>query len=235
MIAYPHFALPNLYLVNGYREIETSYGPAREYFNEDALEQCVRRILLRKPERLRGWDLRFLRNGLSISQVELGQTVDRDAQTVARWEKSSNPVPKFVDETIRVRFAAKFESGMGLAEVLSYVDGTAQKLPERILLSLTDTGWVFKFVTTVKCMSSSSRIDAQACIPSGHGFMAKIYVTEQNSGSVGILERDHKHGENSKFSILKVEQIITPNDGVKLSPEYKSSGTFYAQANSTVH
>ncbi len=53
MIKYPHFAFGNLFLTNGYVEIHAADGIEFQYEREDDLEQCIRRIVLRKPERLR--------------------------------------------------------------------------------------------------------------------------------------------------------------------------------------
>jgi DNA-binding transcriptional regulator YiaG len=143
MTPYEHFAFPNLYLTNGYTEIQTENGIERRYQHEDALEQCIRRIVLRKPRRLRGWDLRFLRRGLGLTQADFGSLVERDSQTVARWEKSPDEIPKFVDLIIRIRFVERFERNMSCTELLSYVDGTARTLPEKILLKLRGTEWVY--------------------------------------------------------------------------------------------
>ncbi|WP_139326294.1 hypothetical protein [Azonexus hydrophilus] len=141
MIRYIHFAYQNLYLVNGYREFSTSEGVEREYELPDQLEQCIRGLVLRKNEPLRGWDLRFLRRGLGFSQAELGLLLDRDAQTVARWEKKSDPVPKFADITIRTRFAARYEPNMTVSELIAYVDGCGKKLPDRVMLSFFGNEW----------------------------------------------------------------------------------------------
>jgi len=241
MISYPHFALTNLYLANGYREVETPYGPAREYTREAELEQCVRCVLLRKPERLRGWDLRFLRNGLSLSQTEFGQMVDRDAQTVARWEKSTDPVPKFVDQIIRTRFAAEFEPGMGIEELLSYVDCIARKLPEKIRLSLTDAGWTFDFEQKIKSLSLNARADARVRLPGGYGFVAKVYVAERYSDATGSVDPTvsaHQPGEGLVITNYKLEQLAThdrTNDVLVTSSKSTSIGTFYVPANSTAH
>lgn len=141
MIKYPHFAFDNLYLTNGYSETHIGDEVVYEYEREDEIEQCIRRLVLRKPEPLRGWDLRFLRRGLELSQADFGEMVDRDAQTVARWEKAAEIIPKFVDLTIRIRFAERFEPGIKLADVLDFIDGTAATKPKLIKLSLSASGW----------------------------------------------------------------------------------------------
>lgn len=153
MIPYKHFAIPNLFLKNGYVETQTEDGVEREYSQEDALEQCVRRLLLRNPKPLRGWDLRFLRNGLGMSQSEFGQMVDRDAQSIARWEKSPELIPKFVDVIIRMRFAEKFESTLKIKDVLNFSDGLAPALPDKVTLTYINDEWDFDVSTTAKCVS----------------------------------------------------------------------------------
>jgi DNA-binding transcriptional regulator YiaG len=150
MTRYPHFSFPNLYLLNGYREFSGPHGLEREYLREDDLEHCIRKLAIRKSERLKGWDLRFLRRGLELSQSDFGVMVDRDAQTVARWEKSGEAVPRAVDLCIRVLFAARFEPQMSTADILNCVDGTSFKLPETIYLRLTARGWTFEPEPTIK-------------------------------------------------------------------------------------
>src|SRR5882762_9708758 len=100
MIPFPHFAVPNLYLVNGYVEARTEFGLERSYSEPDKLELCVARVLLRKPQTLRGWDFRFLRRALELSQKDLGKLFKRDAQTIARWENTKRRVPTFADLVI---------------------------------------------------------------------------------------------------------------------------------------
>lgn len=164
MIEYPHFALPNLYLANGFKEFHTDIGVEREYEREDEIEQCVRQVLLRKPRRLRGWDLRFLRGGLGFSQADVGRLVDRDAQTVARWEKSARDVPAFVDLAVRLHFAKRFEPEMSVSELASYVDGTAIALPEKIVLTLTAAGWSFELARKV-IYTAKSEVWGEFAIP----------------------------------------------------------------------
>lgn len=156
MIIYPHFAISGLLLRNGYREIETADGSVREYVHENQLEHCVRRLLLRKPERLRGWDLRFLRRGLELSQAQFGQMIDRDAQTVARMEKSERKIPTFVDLTIRTRFSERFEPAITLREVLDYVDGRAAGLPKKIVLEHVEASWTCATLMKPRTISTIS-------------------------------------------------------------------------------
>ena len=174
MIPYRHFALPNLYLLNGYKETETSHGVAYEFAQEDALEQCVRRILLTNPVRLRGCDLRFLRRGLGLSQAAFAELIDRDAQTVARWEKNFDNVPAFADLAIRVRFAEKFEPNLSLRDLLDYVDGKAPKLSEKIFLTFVNNYWSFQLGPQLRYAPRKTYANVAIDLPPGHGALLTV-------------------------------------------------------------
>lgn len=141
MIHYPHFAFPNLYLENGYTNVETEYGSTRKYENEATLEQAIRCLVLKKPSSLNGWDLRFLRRGLELSQAELGVLLGKNAQTVARWEKSNCLLPPYVDLTIRAHFAQRFAPDMTVSNLVSILNGQASALPEKIVFRFDGMQW----------------------------------------------------------------------------------------------
>lgn len=208
MIPYKHFAIPNLFLVNGYEEIQTQDGIEREYYQEDELEQCVRCLLLRSPQPLRGWDLRFLRNGLGLSQAEFGQMVDRDAQTIARWEKSPDPVPKFADMIIRIRFAGRFEPRLGTRDVLSFTDGTARPLPMMITLTLDEKGWNFNLDSIIKLARTQTRRDIIADLPPGSGPILKFYE-KQGSMEASPPQSDQPHTV-STWHLLDISGVSPP-------------------------
>lgn len=152
MIPYPHFAFPNIFLENGYSNIETEYGPARQYENEEALEQAIRHLVLRKASALNGRDLKFLRRGLCLSQGEFGKFLGRDGQTVARWEKSNKPLPRYADIAIRVRFAERFDSGMTIDELCSLIEGKAEAHPAKIIFRLRSGEWVTAIKDSLLCV-----------------------------------------------------------------------------------
>jgi DNA-binding transcriptional regulator YiaG len=178
MLNYPHFSVPNLYLQSGYEVHRTPDGDVHTYSSEDRLEQCVRRVLLRKPARLRGWDLRFLRRGLELSQAQFGKMIERDAQTVARWEKSKRQVPKLADLAIRCRFAERFEPSMSVRELASYVDGKASKLPTFILLTFDGSDWSYSFRPLFTYLQREAITRADVILPRGPGATQIVYVSQ---------------------------------------------------------
>ncbi len=210
MIKYQHFALDNLFLANGYSEESTEDGIERQYEREDELEQCVRRLVLRKPGLLRGWDLRFLRRGLELSQAEFGKVIDRDAQTVARYEKSAEPVPKSVDVMIRVRFAERFEPEMKLRELLSFSDGTAPTLPTFIQLSLTDAGWIFDFGPRTILLPIKGESITIAALPPGHGQVQTVnqYYTGQAINALTEEKPTSPIGSQIKYLFQSTSRML---------------------------
>lgn len=183
MIRYPHFAFPNLYLLNGFREINSPDGVEREYESVDELEQLIRGLLIRKNDRLRGWDLRFLRRGLELSQAAFGELVDRDAQTIARWEKSSDVVPRFVDLAIRSRFVAKFLPELSVGKLIDYVDGGGEPLPDRIFLRLSYGQWMLAVSGTFDYVESVIDQESVVLIPSHSAYtnvrtLHRLFMTD---------------------------------------------------------
>jgi DNA-binding transcriptional regulator YiaG len=145
MRKYLHFAADNLYLSNGYEVLESADGEIANYIDEQGLEQCVRLIVAQRPKRLNGRELRFLRRGLGLTQDNFGYLIDRDAQTVARIEKSDQKVARYVDLTLRVEFFKRFRPSESVALISSLSDEKANFCQERIILSYSTEGWTYKF------------------------------------------------------------------------------------------
>lgn len=158
MIHYPHFAFKNIYLINGYTQEFTEHGFVYSYEDEDGLEQAIRCMLLKKVGVLTGWDLRFLRQGLQISQAQFGSFLDRDGQTVARWEKSNNIIPKFADLTIRSYFSKQFEPSITASELISHINGNDTLNQGKQFLSFDNNKWSIKSRLSIspKLYSNSS-------------------------------------------------------------------------------
>jgi DNA-binding transcriptional regulator YiaG len=210
MTRYPHFAFPNLFLLNGYKEIESHHGVLLEYEDEDGLEQSIRCLVIRKTARLRGRDLRFLRRGLKLSQMELGTQVDRDSQTIARWEKRNDEIPSTVDLAIRVRFAAQFEPHLSTKQILSYVDRQGSKLPANIYLRLTDRGWQFEHEPKVKFASSAVSGDAHAQFAASARALYRLYeqFERANTGLLTIEPQTMKRFGSIELQLPKTLEAL---------------------------
>lgn len=241
MLQYPHFAVPNLYLQNGYKVIQTPEGEARTYSAESRLEHCVRRVLLRKPTRLRGWDLRFLRRGMELSQVQLGKLLGRDAQTIARWEKSRRNIPTLSDLAVRCRFAEKFEPGMTVRELTSFVDRTAPKLPNLILLTFDGVDWSFSFRPLFSYLHKDLVARNTLVLPSGPGATQVVYITHATGSGVwqkSTGAHGHRTGGLTIWEQTALEPSIEePRSLIAATPmlEYKITGSANERSSETKH
>lgn len=186
MIKYTHFALANLYLLNGYTKFETPYGDAYEYADEDGLEQAIRRLLLLSPKRLDGKALRFLRRGLQLSQEALAKLLDRDAQTIARWEKSPDLITAPIDLNIRVRFAAAFDPRVSMKDLIDASDGNAPPLPDVIYLTYVNGRWMFLLKPTFHIENIKMQGHFSAFVPASSEHAYKIFESKSIFENHGV-------------------------------------------------
>lgn len=206
MIRYRHFAMPNLYLANGYSETHFEDGIEREYLNEDGLEHCVRRVLLRYPHRFNGHQLRFMRRGLGLTQASFGELIDRTEQAIARWEKSSSIVPRFVDLAVRSRFAAQFERDMTVAELLGYADGLPQEpLPEKITLTCLNGSWTFKDVSCLIGVASFTKESSTTGMVPSTEYMFRVLERTYHSSSTPDTKKPELSGQMERRQLMAVE------------------------------
>ena len=97
MYQYKDGGLKNIWLTNGYKAHKTPYGEAVAVDDVDGLTQEICLVLTKKPSKLTGAEFRYLRQGLMMSQLSLGQVLGVTNQTVhcgrkpARFQKW--PIP----------------------------------------------------------------------------------------------------------------------------------------------
>ncbi len=122
MFKYEGCGLPNVWLLDGYKIIETAYGRAVSIENIESLHKAIGLHLVGLPRRLTGSELRFLRKELNLSQKHLGNIVGRDPQSIAIWEKTDGKLPKSAigaENFVRVLFS---EHVIGNVNVKRFLD-----------------------------------------------------------------------------------------------------------------
>ena len=110
--------LPNVYLRNGVKiERDPDYG---ELITIDHLPDLIMAIafsLVRKPERLTGAEMRFLRKRMGATQSDLGAELWVSEQTVANYEKGKTDAGP-ADRALRFLFLAHVADDANIAEDL---------------------------------------------------------------------------------------------------------------------
>jgi DNA-binding transcriptional regulator YiaG len=86
MYHYKTIGLDNIFLKNGFDEIETDYGVAVSIHNLDGLHRVIGLEISLNKRELSGNEFRFLRKELGLSQVQIAKTLGISESTVRNWE-----------------------------------------------------------------------------------------------------------------------------------------------------
>jgi len=104
---YTECGLDYVYLSDGYTVYDSGYGPAVEVHNAAQLDREIALEIVRLQGPLTGQEVRFLRGLMDLTQQELGTLLGKDAQSVARWEKSKTAIPRIEDIALRQIYLEK--------------------------------------------------------------------------------------------------------------------------------
>jgi len=131
---YKTCGLDNVFLNNGYDEIDTSEGKAISIHNIDDLHEVIADYIIKLTRPLTGNEFRFLRIELDMSQKTIGQFMGKKDQSIAKWEKDELDVPKLADATIRQLYAESIGENSKLRsffDILNELDRNHQELQMR--------------------------------------------------------------------------------------------------------
>jgi DNA-binding transcriptional regulator YiaG len=132
--------LRNVWLVNGYRIVDTPYGPGVSYSDLEGLTRVICVALARKPGRLTGTEFRYLRFDLRLSQKSLSELLGNSEQSVANWEKRGR-VPLWADKHLRLLWLSANDGQQPLADVIARLNAVERLVNQRIVGEATRRGW----------------------------------------------------------------------------------------------
>jgi putative transcriptional regulator len=136
--------LDDVYLLNGYELVETSYGKGVQIESIEALHKVIATHLVMTPKSLSSKDFRFLRKQLNLTQKELADLMKVDVQTVARYEKAETSIPGPTDFLLRMLCAMELMPREKREEFLEEIKNilSAETYSENpIFLRETALGW----------------------------------------------------------------------------------------------
>lgn len=103
MYHYQESGLPNVYLVNGYRDVETPHGRGIAIEDVHGLHGAIARELVYTKPALSGAEVRFIRKFLDLTQVRLADLLGVEEQSIRRWE-GLDELPRQADRSARLVF-----------------------------------------------------------------------------------------------------------------------------------
>ena len=103
MYHYQECGLPNVYLINGYREVATPHGRGIAIEDVDGLHRTIARELVYTKPALSGAEVRFIRKFLELTQARLAELLGVEEQSVRRWEGLAE-LPRQADRSVRLVF-----------------------------------------------------------------------------------------------------------------------------------
>ncbi|MCL2296971.1 MAG: helix-turn-helix domain-containing protein [Proteobacteria bacterium] len=140
MYHYTESGLRNIWLANGYREIDTPDGIAFAIEDIESLHKAVGRHLLSK-KKLTGTEFRFLRKELGLSQTIAGQYLGVSDQTVAKWEKEGR-ISAPAERLMRLLYEeAKLNSHPKIKELLETINDLDRSQKGRIRFKQAGGKW----------------------------------------------------------------------------------------------
>lgn len=130
MYHYTECGLDHVWLRNGYHVRKTPYGRAVSVENVDGLHRLLAGKLTKKPGRLSGKEVRYLRNFLGLSQGSLGDMLGVSDQSVSLWERKGQ-VPKAPDSLLRFVVVAKLDNKTRVGALVDLINDAERQLNGR--------------------------------------------------------------------------------------------------------
>lgn len=133
--------IPNVYLASGYAVEGEGDEQAFAYTDLDGLYVALAVEVARRSSVLTAGEFRFLRKRLGWSQGQIAARFCKDAQTVAKWEKGTLPVPIADGEAVRLFVLSEIAPAEVASRVSAWARGQVQGTCCDYILDHTERGW----------------------------------------------------------------------------------------------
>lgn len=143
MFHYKSCGLKNIWLVNGYEEIDTPYGKATSIHNLEELHAVIGMSLVLDKPKLTGSELRFLRKELDLSQSNLAGLLDVNQSSIRAWESGRTKISSPAERLIRLLYIEKIKGHKEINEFLERISQLNRDIyqAEKFLLEESSSGW----------------------------------------------------------------------------------------------
>jgi putative transcriptional regulator len=143
MYHYKGAGLNNVYLTNGYDEVQFGDEVAVSVMNVKGLHRAIATHVIGQSGKLSGKEIRFLRNEADMSQSALAELLGVDVQTFATWEKDKHKIHGAADRLLRVFMRESFSNRCGrVGKILAEYAALTNHIEEqRLCFQETEEGW----------------------------------------------------------------------------------------------
>ncbi|MEB2514817.1 MULTISPECIES: helix-turn-helix domain-containing protein [unclassified Pseudomonas] len=137
MFNYTGSGLDGIFLKNGYKIVESSYGQGVIIEDIEGLHRAIAIDIIRQKTPMTGNQFRFLRKEQDLVQEEMAALLRVDVQTIANWEKKGNEaIQGPADISMRAFYSAFIHASFGPAKV-----EPCAKTHERTVFQLNEHKW----------------------------------------------------------------------------------------------
>lgn len=143
MFHYKSCGLKNIWLANGYEEVDTPYGKATSIHNLEELHAVIGMSLVLDKPKLTGSELRFLRKELDLSQSNLAGLLDVNESSIRAWESGRTKISSPAERLIRLLYIEKIKGHKEINEFLERISQLNRDIyqTEKFLLEESSSGW----------------------------------------------------------------------------------------------
>jgi DNA-binding transcriptional regulator YiaG len=138
---YRESGLDNIYLINGFRYVDTPRGRSVVIENLDGLHRAIAKLLIHEKKTLSGREFRFLRHELNLSQASLALSFGVNSQAVARWEKPGAKVPSMAERMMRALYEEHAGGNQKVSEMLRRLAELDELTGKELAFRDTPEGW----------------------------------------------------------------------------------------------
>lgn len=141
-VLYKACGLENVFLRGGYTTRELNGECYMAVQDAEDLHRAIAEYLVLHQKNLVGREVRFLRKHLGVSQAELADCLGVSDQSVARYEKSDEPMIGPGDRLLRLLVLAKLHGGpVMVAEVIRSIRQSDSTNKDSLVLERGEEGW----------------------------------------------------------------------------------------------
>jgi DNA-binding transcriptional regulator YiaG len=143
---YTECGLDYIYLVNGFKYVETPRGKGVVIEDVEGLHRAIGMVLVEERKDLTGEEFRFLRHELNMTQLHLASVIGVDVQSVARWEKGhvKGPIDRPAQHLLRLLYREYLDGNPKIKEslrVLAELDERIHQHTERLSFNEAKREW----------------------------------------------------------------------------------------------